>query len=95
MANPNNGYRTWAFGNHSMRDMVLENVVDRYHFIIVSDIQTSCILQRISEFFRPCDPKNCLIPYQSRGLPVFVFQWLGALDKILHFVKIKMEIEKH
>jgi hypothetical protein len=90
MVNPNNGYRTWAFGNHSMRAVVLENIVDQYHFV-----QIACILARISEFFRPCDPKNCLIKYVSRGLPVFVFQWLGALDKVVHFANIKMEIKMH
>jgi hypothetical protein len=90
MVNPNNGYRTWAFGNHSMRAVVLENIVDQYHFV-----QIACILARISEFFRPCDPKNCLIQYVSRGLPVFVFQWLGALDKVVHFANIKMEIKIH
>ena len=53
------------------------------------------VLPRISEFFRPCDPKNCLIQYLSRGLPVFVFQWLGALDKVLHFAEIQMVVETH
>ena len=53
------------------------------------------VLPRISEFVRPCDPKNCLIQYLSRGLPVFVFQWLGALDKVLHFAEIQMVVETH
>jgi hypothetical protein len=46
------------------------------------------ILPRISEFFRPCDPKNCLIPYQSRGLHVFVFQQLAKklLAEVLSLV---------